>query len=185
MLDVELSIKGINMLEGHGKSAVPENQYVFHCPITNTNQRYIVCAFRRYKCWRGEEIDRGDCATCMTGGKCPAVHMMQKEVKSGERLWFDLNPNRVHQLAPEIADRVKNILLHPAQAAGRVLTEEMKQRLFGNPEVVIPGRAHFKNRDARLRKTEAAVEGDDDSTSFLENTDSTADMLNHALENDE
>jgi hypothetical protein len=144
---------------GYQDSAVAGNGYSFTCPTTGRDARFLVCAFKRTKHWKGQRSADTDCHTAMCGGKCPVVHMLHLEWKQGRRMFYDAEP-RTHILPKEIIDRVASIILSPYHTQGMTLTNEQRERLFGNEKMVIPAAstAPAKERQPRKQKTEEKID---------------------------
>lgn len=120
----------------HSGSMVAGNQYTFHCPVMGDDQLFLACAFRRYKHWRGEKLDRPGCATCMNAGKCPAVNMIKMEWKSDKPLFTDTT-TRVHRIPKEIEDHMAIVRIVPMQGLGTGISGAELSRLCGH-EAVLP-----------------------------------------------
>jgi hypothetical protein len=121
------------MSHGYGVagSAVSGNAYRFHCPTVERDARFIVCAFKKNRHWRGENFLDQDCRLAMRAGKCPVVEMMKAEYRAQDRLFFETESKSVHKLPTEIAEHMARIVVVPSHAAGLHLTPEQLEKHLG------------------------------------------------------
>lgn len=65
----------------------PTNQFTFTCPVFNAETRISACIKLREKVWRGERVEvRMGCQACMSAGKCPTAHIVQRMAMSNAPL---------------------------------------------------------------------------------------------------
>lgn len=117
-------------------SMVAGNKYTFHCPVMGEDQLFLACAFRRYKHWRGEKLDKPGCGTCMNGGKCPIVPMVKMEWTSEKPLFMDTT-ERVHRIPKAIEEHQAAVRIVPMQGLGTGVSNAELSRLCGY-EAVLP-----------------------------------------------
>ena len=109
----------------------PNNQYRFACPVVGRDALYMACQFIKYRVWRGEPVNSApDCKCAMRASKCPAVFMMRLE-DMGDYSFFSESPT-VHNLLPEVVERVKNVLIVDCHTRDADLTVEQRAKLLAN-----------------------------------------------------
>lgn len=116
---------------GFKDSSAAGNNYTFHCPVVGRDVRYIVCAFKKAKHWRGEKFADQDCHVLMNASKCPAIHMQKKEWATSERMFWS-ESTEPKKLPIDIADRINRLLVIPGHLNGYNPTTEQRERLLEN-----------------------------------------------------
>lgn len=119
-------------------SMVPNNRYKFHCPTVGRDELFLACMFRRHKVWRGEDIKEGECKMCMRAGKCPIVHMLNKEMRVEDPLYVDLKGEKVHKLDADVQAQIARVLVLPFHAAGIDVSVEWMEKLTGEAKRYMP-----------------------------------------------
>jgi hypothetical protein len=113
---------------GTTQSVVPTNRFRFTCPTLGRVEFYLRCVLRRYRHWRGEEIE-GDCATCMRASKCPAVAMIKLEHREGRALFLDTEGKATHRVPAAVMDEIRRKLVRPFHARGTNIEPEALAKL--------------------------------------------------------
>ena len=155
---------------------------MFNCPVVERDERFVTCAFKRHKHWRGEDFASHDCKAAMNGSKCPVIHMLKKEYDAGEALFFDAE-TRLHKLSPDIIARIDKLILVPGQLDNLNLTDEQRTKLLANTPIPGGTPAPERSKTVVKRKRKAADDSQVDLTDGLgEITTDMASLVNSALE---
>jgi hypothetical protein len=139
-------------------SIVGSNRYTFHCPVVDRNERFLACAFRKHRKWRGESIDAEDCSVVMNASKCPAVHMLELEHREGRAMFFDSAADEVHKLPSAILDRIARILVLPFHGIGTKIDPETLSALVGR-KVELPERQAAGSAETARKVPRSAARG--------------------------
>lgn len=120
---------------GMTPSVRPDNKLRFRCPAVGTEEFYLACIMRRYRHWRGESIDRADCATCMNASKCPALEMIREECVANKSIFFAAD-DRLRTLPARILERVQRIVVLPMHGMHTGIDPARLSQLVGRDAVV-------------------------------------------------
>lgn len=117
-----------------------DNFYSFVCPMTRKLERYLHCILRRHKHWRGEKVEP-TCATCMNAGKCPALKMIDRELREEKAIYTDPTPGRARKVPEDIIKLIENKIIWASHAFGTGIERARLEELMGQKvrDVVFQG----------------------------------------------
>jgi len=123
---------------GMTPSVVPTNRFRFTCPTLNRPELYLRCVMRRYRHWRGEEIE-GGCATCMRASKCAALLMIKAEQRGDKALFLDEVGTTLHRLPAEILEQTRRTQVMRSHGRGTGVDTAVLEALMRGDFNGVPG----------------------------------------------